>query len=86
MLTLFKGLSLLAQVGVVVGAIAAVFAVYKLWELKNYNEGRARERAVIERQNQEAIGDAQKNSSVRATCVDAFGVDAWDVTRGVCNQ
>ena len=86
MLALFRGLTLLARVGVVVATVAAVFGVYKLWELKNFNEGRAKERAVIERQNQEAIGEANKNSTVRATCVDAFGVDAWDVTRGMCNQ
>jgi threonine/homoserine/homoserine lactone efflux protein len=86
MIAWFRGASLLIQIASVAGALLLLWGGVKAWEYKNYREGVQAEREATENANKERLGNAEEFSRNRKACVDAFGVDAWDVTRGVCNH
>lgn len=82
--TFIRGLSVWASIGSVVVALALGYGVFKAWEYKNFREGVQHERSATEKVNETVIKKGNSNAATRRECVDAYGVDAWDVTDGMC--
>lgn len=83
--TFIRGLSVWASIGSVVVALVLGYGAFKAWEYSKFREGVQHERAATEKANEAVIEKGNANASTRRKCVDAYGVDAWDVTDGLCH-
>lgn len=83
---MFSGMSLLTKALIALGVVASGLGAFKAWEYKNYREGVQAEREATENANKERLGNADEFSRNRKACVDAFGVDAWNVVSGMCDH
>jgi hypothetical protein len=84
MIAFIRALPILTRVIAFAGAVLFMLGAYKAWEWKQEREGAKRQQEIINAKDRKAIDNAGKQKLIRKDCVDAFGVDAWNVTDGVC--
>jgi hypothetical protein len=82
MITLFRALPMLAQIGAVLGLLALLYGSYKLWEHRIYRSGWDAAIAAVAAQDQEAVDAANKAGARIAECRASGGV--WRASTGQC--
>jgi hypothetical protein len=83
MFAMFRGLSLLVQLGLVAAAIAGAYGSYALWKHSIDRAGYERAKAETEQADKEKTDAALQARARRHACVAAGGV--WDITQGKCD-
>jgi cytochrome c-type biogenesis protein CcmH/NrfG len=83
MFTMFRGLSLVVQLGLVAAGIAGALGSYALWKHSIDQAGYQRHKDETEHADKEKTDAALQARARRHACVAAGGV--WDITQGKCD-